>query len=78
LFTVEFEKDSAILTVICEQDRHEDVEVIVGDNGDVFIRQYQEYKNEYDVLVMTWEQLKDICYAINSPEGVFVTKRKSA
>lgn len=78
MFTVEFEKDAAVITVICEKDNQEDVEVIVGDDGTCFVRQFQDYKNEYDVICMTFEQLQDIAYAINSPEGVFVTKRKSA
>jgi len=77
LFTVEFEKDAAVITVICEKDDQEDVQVIIGDDGTCFIRQFQEYKNEYDVLCMTWSQLKDICYAIDSPEGAFVTRRSA-
>ena len=71
LFTVEFEKDSAVITVLSEDDSQEDVEVIIGEDDTVFIRQYQEYKNEFDVIVMTWQQLRDIGAAINSPEGFF-------
>jgi len=76
LYSVEFEKDSAVITVLSEDDSQEDVEVIIGDNDVVFVRQYQEYKNEYDVIVMTWQQLKDIAAAINSPEGLFRLVRK--
>ena len=71
MFTVEFEKDSAVITVLSEDDSQEDVEVIIGEDDTVFIRQYQEYKNEFDVIVMTWQQLRDIGAAINSPEGFF-------
>ena len=76
MYSVEFEKDSAVITVLSEDDSQEDVEVIIGDNDVVFVRQYQEYKNEYDVIVMTWQQLKDIAAAINSPEGLFRLVRK--
>ena len=76
MYSVEFEKDSAVITVLSEDDSQEDVEVIVGDNDVVFVRQYQEYKNEYDVIVMTWQQLKDIAAAINSPEGLFRLVRR--
>jgi len=76
LYSVEFEKDAAVITVLSEDDSQEDVEVIVGDNDVVFVRQYQEYKNEYDVIVMTWQQLKDIAAAINSPEGLFRLVRR--
>jgi len=78
LYSVEFEKDAAVITVLSEDDSQEDVEVIVGDNDVVFVRQYQEYKNEYDVIVMTWQQLMDIAAAINSPEGLFRLVRKKA
>lgn len=76
MYSVEFEKDSAVITVLSEDDSQEDVEVIIGDNDVVFVRQYQEYKNEYDVIVMTWQQLKDIAAAINSPEGLFRLVRR--
>ena len=76
MYSVEFEKDAAVITVLSEDDSQEDVEVIVGDNDVVFVRQYQEYKNEYDVIVMTWQQLKDIAAAINSPEGLFRLVRR--
>jgi len=42
LYSVEFEKDSAVITVLSEDDSQEDVEVIIGDNDVVFVRQYQE------------------------------------
>ena len=76
MYSVEFEKDAAVITVLSEDDSQEDVEVIVGDNDVVFVRQYQEYKNEYDVIVMTWQQLMDIAAAINSPEGLFRLVRR--
>ena len=76
MYSVEFEKDSAVITVLSEDDSQEDVEVIIGDNDVVFVRQYQEYKNEYDVIVMTWQQLRDIAAAINSPEGLFRLVRR--
>jgi len=61
---------------LSEDDSQEDVEVIIGDNDVVYVRQYQEDTNEYDVIVMTWQQLKDIAAAINSPEGLFRLVRK--
>jgi len=77
MYTVEFEKDAAVITILAEDDSQEDVEIIVGGDGDnVWIRQYQEYKNEYDILCMTWQQLLDITAALNSPEGMFRVARK--
>ena len=78
MYTVEFESDSTVITVLCEKDDQEDVEVIIDEDNTVFIRQFQEYKNEYDIIAMTYNQLQDIVYAISSPEGMFTLKRKKA
>lgn len=76
MYTVEFESESTVITILCEKDDQEDVEVIIDEDNTVFIRQFQEYKNEYDIIAMTYNQLQDIVYAINSPEGMFTLKRK--
>ena len=76
MYTVEFEKDAAVITVLCENDEQEDVEVIIGDDGTTYIRQFQDYKNEYDIICMTYNQLLDIVAAISSPEGMFQLVRK--
>ena len=78
MYTVEFEKDAAVITVLCEEDSQEDVQVIIGDDGTTFIRQFQDYKNEYDVLCMTYQQLLDIVAAVNSPEGMFKLQKRKA
>jgi hypothetical protein len=74
MYTVEFENEDTIITVLCEKDDQEDVEVIIGADGTTFIRQFQEYKNEYDIITLTYAQLQDILAAINSPEGAFRVK----
>lgn len=71
MYTVEFEQEDTIITVLCEEDNQEDVEVIIGGDGITYIRQFQEYKNEYDIIVLTFNQLQDIVSAVNSPEGLF-------
>jgi len=71
MYTVEFEDKDAVITVLCEEDSQEDVQIIIGDDGTTFIRQFQDYKNEYDVICMTYNQLQDIVAAIHSTEGFF-------
>jgi hypothetical protein len=71
MYTVEFLDEDAVITTLSEDDDQEDVQVIIGDNSTVFVRQWQEYKNEFDVVVMTFQQLLDIVAAVNSPEGLF-------
>lgn len=75
MFTVEFESDAAVITAMCEKDEHEDVQVIIGDDDTVFIRQFQEYKNEFDIIVMNYQQLLDIVASIESKEGMFKVER---
>ena len=41
MYTVEFESDAAVITTLDQDDMHEDVEVILGDDGDVYIRQFE-------------------------------------
>ena len=78
MYTVEFEDKDAVITVLCEEDSQEDVQIIIGDDGTTFIRQFQDYKDEYDVICMTYNQLLDIVAAVNSPEGMFqLIKRKA-
>ena len=71
MYTVEFEPDAAVITVLCDNDEQEDVQVIIGDDKTVFIRQFQEYKNEHDIITITYKQLIDMLSAINSPEGAY-------
>lgn len=78
MFTVEFEKDGCVITVISDNDAFEDIEVIIGETGNVFLRQFQEYKNEYDVIAIGYDQLLDIVASVNSPEGMFKRVRNNA
>ena len=71
MWTTEFDHDATIITVLCDKDDQEDVEVIIREDGTVFIRQFQEYKNEYDIITLTYAQLQDIMAAMNKPEGAF-------
>ena len=71
MYTVEFEKDSVVITVLCDEDEQEDIQVIIGEDGTVFIRQFQEYKDEHDIIAINYKQLIDIVSAINSPEGAY-------
>ena len=48
MYTVEFESESTVITILCEKDDQEDVEIIIDEDNTVFIRQFQEYKNEIE------------------------------
>lgn len=71
MFTVEFESDASVITTLDQQDKFNDVEVIIGGDGDIYMRQFDDHLEEYQVLYMSYQQLMDIMAAINSPEGAY-------
>jgi len=71
MYTVEFESDAAVITTLDQDDMHEDVEVILGDDGDVYIRQFEPDMDCYQMIIMSHQQLIDIIAAYNSKEGAF-------
>ena len=71
MFTVELEYDYALVRTLDERDRYEDVEVVIGDDGEVFILQYDETRNKNSVITMSLQQLVDLYAAMDSPEGLF-------
>jgi exosome complex RNA-binding protein Rrp4 len=74
MYTVEFDFDSSTITSMDETAEHEDVEVILGDNGDVFIRQFDEDLQKYEMVIMSYQQFLDINAALNSTEGMYRLK----
>ena len=71
MFTVEFESDASVITTLDQQDRFNDVEVIIGGDGDIYMRQFDDRLEEYQVLYMSYQQLMDIMAAINCSEGAY-------
>ena len=71
MYTVEFERDAAIITSIDDDGKYNDVEVIVGDTGGVYIRQYEDLLEEYSVVYINYKQLIEIYTALHSTEGCY-------
>ena len=71
MFTVELEYDYALIRTLDEQDRYEDVEVVIGDEGEVFMLQFNESTQKNSVIAMSLQQLVDLYAAMESPEGAF-------
>ena len=76
MFTVEFEKAASVITVLDETGEYDDVEVIIGEDSEVFIRQFDDETNSYDMIIMTYAQLIDILASLNSTEGMHKVLRK--
>ena len=74
MYTVEFESDASVVVIMDEADKHEDVEVVLTDNNEVYIRQYEESLDSHELICMSYQQLMDLVASINSSEGMFKLK----
>ena len=72
MFTNEFEFDSTVTTVMCEEGDHEDVQLIIADDI-VYIRQFNDDKREttYDLIAMSPKMFLEMQHALNKSEGMF-------
>jgi hypothetical protein len=71
MFTVEFESDASIVTTLDQHDKHEDVEIIFGDDGVVYMRQFEPDMEQYQMLIMSAQQWMDLMAAYKSAEGSY-------
>jgi len=71
MFTVEFESDASIITTLDDKDKFSDVEMVLADDGTVYIRQFDEELEEYQMLYMSYQQWLDLVSAHQSPEGAY-------
>tara|TARA_B100000780_G_scaffold178193_1_gene124920 strand:+ start:612 stop:878 length:267 start_codon:yes stop_codon:yes gene_type:complete len=77
MFTVEFESDAAVITTLDQNDNFEDVEMVIADNGIVYMRQYDEKMDDYQMLFMSYQQFTDIIASHRRPEGMYkIAKEK--
>lgn len=76
MFTVEFEHDSIILTTLDETDSFEDVEVIMGDDMTVYMRQWNDGTEQHEMIYMSYQQLLDLFAAMSRTEGMYMTRKK--
>lgn len=74
IFTNEFEWDATVTTVLDESGQNEDVELVIDDFG-VFIRQFNERQNRYDLVSMTHEMFQEFLIAVKSKEGAYKIMR---
>ena len=75
MFTVEFESDAAVITTLDESDDFDDVQVVIGDDGTVYMRQYSEELGEHQLLYMSYQQFLDIVAALNKTKGMYYVER---
>lgn len=71
MYSVEFEHDIAIVTSMDERDEYEDLEVVLADEGTVYLRQYDESYKSYQLIVISYQQLLDLITSLDQTEGMW-------
>jgi hypothetical protein len=77
MFTVEFEYDASVITSLDETDTCEDIQLVLGNDGIVFLRQFEEGLDEHQLITITYAQLLDLFVALQSTEGAYYVKRET-
>jgi len=75
MFTVEHEFDYTSVTILDNEARSDDVELIFDDEY-VYIRQYDD-EGDFNIVVITNSQFEEMIASYCSPEGAFMTRDKS-
>lgn len=71
-FTVEHVFKESLVTVLDDTGQLEDIEWIFDDEG-VFVRQWNNDLDRYEVIEMSNKQLSEALTALGQPEGLFTT-----
>lgn len=72
MYTVEMDLDEIEITVLDDGGRYEDIKVFSYDEV-VYIRQFNQKKNKWDLIHMSPEMYAELMEAWRSPEGSFIT-----
>ena len=75
MFTNEIEWDETVTTVMDDTGREEDVVLFIDDHG-VFIRQYNEQLDKYDLVTLSHKMFSEMLEAMKQKGGFFVTNAK--
>jgi len=73
MFTVEIDHDETVVTVLDDVGIRGDVSFFFYDDM-IYIRQYDEKNDKYDIILMSPEMWDEFMTAWNSPEGAYVTR----
>ena len=76
MFTSELGSDYADIVVLDDEGTFEDVNVIITDESRVFIRQWDEHNEEYQIICLSYVQLNEIFCALQNPSGAYDTRMK--
>lgn len=71
MYSVEFEHDASIITSMDEADKYEDVEMVIANDGTVFLRQFEDSLDNHQLIVISYQQLMDLVTSLHQTEGMF-------
>lgn len=73
MFSIENEFDHTIITIIDNDNKQEDAQVIMSDEY-VYIRQYNTKSGRYDVIALSPFMFNEILASMKFTDGVYVTE----
>lgn len=73
MFTVEMVHDETTATILDDYGYNEDVQFVIFDDV-VYIRQWNEEIENFDIISMSPEMFDEFCKALNLPEDAYRTK----
>jgi len=72
MFTIEHDHDETVTTVLDNDGKHEDLQLIIGDKS-VYIRQYNHGKKTYDLIEISPLMFQELLKSMEYPEGSYLT-----
>ena len=72
MFTIEHDHDETVTTVLDNDGKHEDLQLIIGDKS-VYIRQYNPGKKTYDLIEISPFMFQELMKSMEYPEGSYLT-----
>lgn len=73
MFSVENEFDHTIITIVDNDNRQEDAQVIMSDEY-VYVRQYNAKSGRYDVIALSPFMFNEMLASMKFTDGVYVTE----
>jgi hypothetical protein len=73
MFSIENEFDHTIITIVDNDNKQEDAQVIMSDKY-VYIRQYNTKSGRYDVIVLSPFMFNEMLASMKFTDGVYVTE----
>lgn len=75
MFTIEFEDDETVITLLDTTGELEDTSVLLYDDY-VHIRQWNEQRQFFDVVTMKAEMYWELMQAWKLPQGTYILEKK--